>query len=120
MVVASTDEPRSQALDWAAGARERRHEVREQLRTGQTDLASVLDRRSSDEHLSVVKVLWVLESVPGARKIDTRRALTAMGVDASTTLGQLDDATTTTLVERFSAPTKDAPMSAQPQEGTTP
>lgn len=96
---------RTAALDWAQVARARRAKVRDDLRDGSTDLASVLSERRSDEALGAVRLLWVLESVPGARKISTRRALDAMGVDHATPIGSIDDELAAVLLDRFGDPT---------------
>ena len=93
---------RGEALDWAAAARARRDRVRDELRDGTTSLGDVLAGRLDDPELGVVRLLWVLESVPGARKVDTRRRLVELGVDASSPLSMLDDALVTTLLGEFS------------------
>jgi hypothetical protein len=85
-----TTDTREAALRWAAAARSTRHQVRSELAAGGTTLAAVLGRATSDPLVGQVKLLWVLESLPGARKIDTRRRLTALGIDAGAPLAQLD------------------------------
>ncbi len=95
---------RDDALEWAATARDRREAVRDELRGGSVDLAAVMAARTDDAALGTVRLLWVLESVPGARKISTRRALAAMGVDADMPLAAIDDTLAATLVARFAAP----------------
>jgi len=92
------------ALDWAGTARRRREQVRVDLRNGDVDLAAVLAARTEDPDLGVVRLLWVLESVPGARKISTRRALDAMGIDQAMPLAAIDDPLCAVLVERFADP----------------
>jgi hypothetical protein len=84
--------PRDAAFRWAAAARSTRHLVRSELAAGDATLAQVLARATSDPLVGQVKLLWALESLPGARKIDTRRRLAALGIDAATPLAQLDRA----------------------------
>ncbi len=98
---------RDDALEWAAAARSRRELVRDELRSGAVDLASVMSARTEDPALGTVRLLWVLESVPGARKITTRRALAAMGVDAAMSLASIDDALAERLVARFATPVQE-------------
>jgi hypothetical protein len=64
--------------------------VRSQLAAGDTTLAETLARATTDPLVGQVKLLWALESLPGARKIDTRRRLAALGIDAAAPLAQLD------------------------------
>jgi hypothetical protein len=98
---------RTAALDWAGRARAARHDTREQLRAGATTLTEVLDRALTDELIGEIKLLWVLESLPGARKVDTRRTLGQLGLDEGARLRTLD-ATTRQLVEQnFAAATPD-------------
>jgi len=95
---------RGRALEWASSARGARHEVREQLGAGRRSLADVLAQAHRDELIAQVKLLWTLESLPGARKVDTRRTLAAMGLDEARRLGTLDTATTEQLLAAFAAP----------------
>ncbi len=80
---------RDAALRWAASARSTRHEVRRALGAGDTTLVEVLAQATTDPLLGQVKLQWVLESLPGARKIDTRRRLTELGLDGVGSLSQL-------------------------------
>ncbi len=81
---------RDAALRWAAAARSTRHEVRRALGAGETTLDEVLAGAATDPLLGQVKLQWVLESLPGARKIDTRRRLAELGLDDVGSLSQLD------------------------------
>jgi hypothetical protein len=98
---ADSDTDRARALEWAAAARVVRHRVRDDLSAGRTTLVEVLQQAHVDPLVGQVKLRWVLESVPGARKVDTRRALGAIGVDEGTRLAALDAATTARLLEVF-------------------
>lgn len=117
---------RDEALDWARAARATRHEVREQLASGDRSLSEVMDRARSDELVGAVRLGWALESLPGARKVDTRRALDALAIDGDAPLGALDDGTRRTVLDRFAsaaraadgaAALRDAPATEVPDEG---
>lgn len=92
--------PRRRALAWAAHLRQVRSSLREELGAGTTDLAAVMGRRG-DPAVGAVHLLWVLESLPGARKVPTRRALATMGIGERTPLAALSDAEVGALLERF-------------------
>ncbi len=104
MTAVTTSTARQQALDWADEVRRRRLAVRDDLQDGSVDLAGVLDARRDDPALGTVRVLWVLESVPGARKVSTRRALDSMGVEHATPLASIDDELAGVLVRDFGHP----------------
>jgi len=95
---------RAAALDWADRARAARHDTREQLRTGATTLAEVLGRADGDELVGELKLLWVLESLPGARKVDTRRRLGELRLDEGARLRTLDAATRQLIEHDFDSP----------------
>ena len=82
----STDE----ALRWAQSLREARAEVCSSISDGRVSLDRVLQRRS-DPLLGPVHLLCVLEAVPGARKVDTRRALASLGLPERVPISSLSD-----------------------------
>lgn len=94
---------RGDALEWARAARAARHGVREQLASGALNLPEVLEQARDDEHLGQVRLGWVLESLPGARKVDTRRRLARLGVDPSAPLGSLEPAVRDLMEREFAA-----------------
>lgn len=69
--------------------------------SGATTLSVVLDDAPTDDLLGRLRLLWVLESLPGARKIDTRRTLGRLGIDGDRALATLDDTTLRTVRETF-------------------
>lgn len=97
----TTDSSRADALDWAQRARAVRHDVRRQLGEGATTLPAVLDAAGHDGLVGELKLLWVLESLPGARKVDTRRRLGELGLDEGARLGRLDDTTRRVVLDAF-------------------
>jgi len=95
---------RSEALDWAQDARRARQRLHDDLAAGRTDLAEVLERSERDELVAAVKLLFVLESVPGARKVLTRRRLDDLGLDGRRRLGGLDADERRVVLAEFATP----------------
>jgi hypothetical protein len=77
-----TPEQRQQALEKAAEARRKRAELKAQLKSGNTSLATVLDR-DSDETVGKMKVSSVLESMPGVGKVRARKIMEKLDISAS-------------------------------------
>lgn len=94
---------RDGAKAWANGARTARHRCRQYLREESTTLAEVLYVGRHDELIGRLTLLWVLESLPEAGKVATRRRLMSLGIDGSTPLAELDEATSAVLLEQFTA-----------------
>lgn len=78
-----SDEQRHAALAKAAEARRVRAEVKERLKAGAVSLEEVLDEAGSDEHVGRLKVLTLLESIPGVGKVKSRRIMAAIGIAES-------------------------------------
>ncbi len=81
---------REGALAWAAEARAVRGDVVDGLSNGQTTLDEVLVRAGTEPLVARIKVLTVLEALPGALKVGTRRRLDELGIGHATPLGNLD------------------------------
>ena len=92
---------RDAAVEWAQTVRARRAQVLGDLGAGRTDLMSVLDHADADPLVAAIKLLKVLEALPGARKTDTRRALADLGVDGQRRLGELSIAEVAAVRETF-------------------
>jgi hypothetical protein len=75
-----TPEQREQALAKAAAARRARAELKEQLKSGSLSLSGLLQRAESDEHTGGMKVLAVIESLPGVGKVKARRTMDQIGI----------------------------------------
>jgi len=67
----------------AAKVRRERAEVKERLKLGSLSLAELLDQAESDETVSKMKVLSVLESLPGLGKVKARRLMETVGISES-------------------------------------
>ena len=80
---ALTPEQRQAALDKAAKVRRERAEVKEKLKMGSMSLAELLDKAEADETVGKMKVLSVLESLPGLGKVKARRLMDSVGISES-------------------------------------
>ncbi|MHB1554332.1 MAG: integration host factor, actinobacterial type [Acidimicrobiales bacterium] len=80
---ALTAEQRQAALEKAAKVRRQRAEVKERLKMGALTLAELLDQAESDETVGKMKVVSVLESLPGLGKVKARRLMAAVGIAES-------------------------------------
>jgi DNA uptake protein ComE-like DNA-binding protein len=74
---ALSPEQRQAALDKAAAARRQRAELKEKLKMGSVTFSELLDQGSRDEVVGKMKVLAVLESLPGLGKVKARRLIEA-------------------------------------------
>ncbi|MDA8268911.1 MAG: integration host factor, actinobacterial type [Actinomycetota bacterium] len=77
---ALTAEQRQAALDKAAKVRRDRAEVKERLKMGTLSLADLLSRAEGDDTVGKMKVLSVLESLPGLGKVKARRLMETVGI----------------------------------------
>lgn len=103
-----SDRRRAEALEWADRARSERRRVRQGLSEGRISLAQALASAETDSLVGQVRVLWLLESLPGARKTDTRRALDHLGVPARTPLSHLGPDRRSALLGEFGTDTREA------------
>ena len=75
-----SQEQREAALAKAAVARRERAELKEKLKMGSTNLRELFDQAESDEVVGKMKVLAVLESLPGLGKVKARRLMDEIGI----------------------------------------
>jgi hypothetical protein len=80
---ALTTEQRQAALEKAAKVRRERAEVKEKLKLGSLSLAELLGQADSDETVGKMKVVSVLESLPGLGKVKARRLMESVGISDS-------------------------------------
>src|SRR5471032_2070851 len=80
---ALTPEQRQAALDKAARVRRERAEVKEKLKMKSITLPDLLKRAEDDETVGKMKVLSVLESLPGLGKVKARRLMETVGISES-------------------------------------
>jgi hypothetical protein len=80
---ALTPEQRHAALEKAAKVRKERAEVKEKLKMGSLSLAELLKKADKDETVGKMKVVSVLESLPGLGKVKARRLMETVGISES-------------------------------------
>ncbi len=80
---ALTPEQRQAALQKAAKVRRERAEVKEKLKMGSLTLAELLKQADKDETVGKMKVISVLESLPGLGKVKARRLMETVGISES-------------------------------------
>lgn len=80
---ALTPEQRQAALEKAAVARRQRAEVKEKLKAGSLTLAQLFEQGDRDETLAKLKVVSVLESLPGVGKVRARKIMEKLDISAS-------------------------------------
>jgi signal recognition particle GTPase len=71
---------RQAALDKAAAARRQRAELKEKLKMGSITLRELLDQSAKDDVVGKMKVVAVLESLPGLGKVKARRLMDEVGI----------------------------------------
>ena len=72
-------EARAAALEKAAAARRQRAELKERLKMGSITLPELFEQ-ADDETVAKMKVLAVLESLPGLGKVKARRTMDDIGI----------------------------------------
>jgi signal recognition particle GTPase len=80
---ALTAEQRQAALQKAAKVRRERADVKEKLKLGSLTLAELLKQAENDETVGKMKVVSVLESLPGLGKVKARRMMETVGISES-------------------------------------
>jgi signal recognition particle GTPase len=82
---------RQAALEKAAAARRQRAELKEKLKMGSISLKELLEQASRDEVVGKMKVLSVLESLPGLGKVKARRLMEEVGISETRRIQGLGD-----------------------------
>lgn len=75
-----TPEQRAAALEKAGIARRARAELKEKLKLGLVNFPELLEQAAGDEIIGKMKVLAVLESLPGVGKVKARRTMDDIGI----------------------------------------
>lgn len=97
-----TPEQRQAALAKAAEARRARAEIKERLKMGSISLAELLTQAETDDMVAGIKVLAVLESLPGVGKVKARRTMDEVGIADTRRLRGLGDQQRKALLAAFS------------------
>lgn len=98
---ALTPEQRQAALEKAAAARRQRAEVKEKLKMGSLTLRELFEQGDRDETLAKLKVVSVLESLPGVGKVRARRLMQELDISESRRLRGLGRNQREALLGRF-------------------
>jgi signal recognition particle GTPase len=99
-----TPEQREQALAKAAEARRVRAELKEKLKMGAVTLSSLLDQAERDDHVGKMKVLAVIEALPGVGKVKARRTMEEIGIADTRRVRGLGEQQRKALLEAFKQP----------------
>ena len=94
-------EQRQAALDKAAAARRERAELKEKLKMGSVNLRELLNLADNHEVVAKMKVLAVLESLPGVGKVKARRMMDEIGISETRRVRGLGDQQRTKLLDSF-------------------
>ena len=73
-------EQRQAALEKAAIARRERAELKERLKMSSLTLTELLDQAEGSDVIGKMKVVAVLESLPGVGKVKARRTMEEIGI----------------------------------------
>ncbi len=96
-------EQRQAALYKAAAARRQRAELKEKLKMGDVSLPELLDQADRDEVVAKLKVVTVLESLPGVGKVKARRLMEDLEISESRRVRGLGAKQRLALLERFTS-----------------
>ena len=97
-----TDEQRAAALEKAAKVRRIRSEMKMRLKMGSVTFPELLAQADGDEIIAKIKVLAVLESLPGVGKVKARRTMEEIGIAESRRIAGLGPQQRKALLEEFS------------------
>ena len=96
-----TPEQRQAALDKAAAARRERAELKEKLKMGSVNLRELLNLADNNDVVAKMKVLAVLESLPGVGKVKARRTMDEIGISETRRVRGLGDQQRSKLLDTF-------------------
>lgn len=99
-----TDEQRKAALAKAAAVRRERAELKERLKMGSISLVELLEQAEDNDTIAKMKVLAVLESLPGVGKVKARRTMETIGIAETRRVRGLGDQQRKALIEAFPSP----------------
>lgn len=94
-------EQRAAALEKAAEIRKARAELKDQLKSGKTSLAAVLDRAEADDVVGKLKVSAVLQAMPGIGKIRAQQIMEKLKIAESRRLRGLGEQQRKALLGEF-------------------
>ena len=95
---------RQAALEKAGAARRQRAELKDKLKMGSLTLKELLDQATRDEVVGKMKIVSVLESLPGVGKVKARRLMDEVGISESRRIQGLGDNQRKRLFEKLAQP----------------
>jgi transposase len=98
-----TDEQRAAALEKAAEARRVRAEIKNRLKYSQGSIAEVIELGQTDDIVGKLKVLAMLESLPGVGKVKAKAIMEDIGIADTRRVRGLGPNQARALIERFDA-----------------
>ena len=96
-----TPEERAVALQRAAQARTVRAEIKQRLKNGDVSLSSVIKKGETDDAVGKLRVVALLEALPGVGRVRAQALLEEVGIAESRRVRGLGPRQTAALVERF-------------------
>jgi hypothetical protein len=96
-----SQDQRQAALEKAAAVRKQRAELKDRLKMGSVSLKELLDQGQSDEVIGKMKVINVLESLPGLGKVKARRAMDEVGISETRRVQGLGEQQRRKLLEKL-------------------
>lgn len=94
----------------AEHARQYRVQVVAQLELGVIELAGLFDLDRDDHRVGSIKMVYLLQALPGVGKVAARKALERLGLDDNVRVGQLDDRVRRSLMDTLARqPSAEAP-----------
>jgi nitrate reductase beta subunit len=103
-----TPEQRAAALEKAAAARKARAELRDRLKHSGASLADVLASGETDEVIGKMRVVAVLESMPGVGKVRAQRIMEKLGISPNRRVRGLGTHQRQALQQEFAAGAADS------------
>ncbi|GAB2470158.1 integration host factor, actinobacterial type [Xylanimonas ulmi] len=96
-----TPEQRAAALEKAAEARRVRAEIKNRLKYSQGSLKDVIEQGQTDDVVGKLKVVALLESLPGVGKVKARAIMEEVGIAETRRVRGLGPHQAAALIERF-------------------
>ncbi|HEY5516120.1 MAG TPA: integration host factor, actinobacterial type [Pengzhenrongella sp.] len=96
-----TPEQRAAALQKATAARQARAEVKNRLKYSQGSLSDVVAQGQQDDVIGKLKVVALLESLPGVGKVKARTIMSEIGISETRRVRGLGPHQVKALIERF-------------------
>ncbi|MBL0888554.1 integration host factor, actinobacterial type [Myceligenerans indicum] len=96
-----TPEQRAAALEKAAEARRVRAEIKNKLKYSQGSLKEVIEKGQTDDVVGKLKVVSLLESMPGVGKVKAKAIMEEIGIAETRRVRGLGPHQSAALIERF-------------------